>query len=529
MSLIDIKLEAANNSPLIRKAISRVAVDHVASMTPARPRAFSLWSHLPKPADADQQGPVSDYTSWPGLTDRSFSSRHLLPASQADIDALPPNGSCDPKVGQIGPVTALFERTRMQTDRSSVLFPYFAQWFTDSFLRTSPFDRRKTTSNHEIDLCQIYGLTEDTARTLRALEGGRLSSQIVNGDEYPDALYELADDQTLTPRAKYMALPFVANGQLESILKLQGVTGDRKARLYATGLERGNSSIGYAAMSTLFLREHNRVCKDLQSRNPLWDDERLFQTARMINIAMLLRIVVEDYINHIAGHKIFVFDNSYAEEQPWYRTNWMAVEFDLLYRWHGLVPDSVDIGGTKYGPLEFQTNNVLLERVGLAALIDGASREVAGKIGLFNTPRFLIWAECQSVKMGRDFRLQGFNAYRKRFNLSPLTDWDELTSDGHVKTALKGLYRDIDQLELVVGLLAEESKDGALFGLLMNTMVSVDAFTQALTNPLLSRNVYNAQTFTKYGLDEIDATPSLQAIVDRNVKGGADVKATFNH
>ena len=34
---------------------------------------------------------------------------------------------------------------------------FFAQWFTDSFLRTSLTDYRKNESNHEIDLCQIYG------------------------------------------------------------------------------------------------------------------------------------------------------------------------------------------------------------------------------------------------------------------------------------------------------------------------------------------------------------------------------------
>jgi prostaglandin-endoperoxide synthase 2 len=531
MSLIDIALEAAgSDSSLLRRTISKIAVDKLAASTNARPLPFSLWSAVPKPADPATQGPVSDYTSWPGLTDRTFSSRHLPPCPQADIDALASNGSCDPSGKEIGPFTALFKRpdAGIAKDRSTVLFSYFAQWFTDSFLRTASPDRRRNTSNHEIDLCQIYGLDEATTRQLRAMQGGLLASQQVGGQEFADALYERRADATLAPRAKYAALPYVLNGQLDWILAQQGVPAERKAMLYATGLERGNSSIGYVTMSTVFLREHNRLCRGLQAANPGWDDERLFQTARMINIVVLLRIVIEDYINHIAGHKLFVFDNSFGEDQRWYRTNWMAIEFDLLYRWHGLVPETVNVAGVAYGPKDFQTNNALLESLGLAAFLGGAGGEQAGKIGLFNTPSFLLAAECQSLKMGRDFRLQGFNAYREAFGLERITSWAGLTRDAATRAALSALYKNVDQLELVVGLLAEDASEGALFGSLMNTMVASDAFTQALTNPLLARNVYNARTFTDYGLAQITATPSLQALVNRNVDGGANIQATFD-
>ena len=38
---------------------------------------------------------------------------------------------------------------------------------------------------------------------------------------------------------------------------------EQKAKLFATGLERGNSIVGHMVMSTLFLREHNNICDEL--------------------------------------------------------------------------------------------------------------------------------------------------------------------------------------------------------------------------------------------------------------------------
>ncbi len=48
-------------------------------------------------------------------------------------------------------------------------------------------------------------------------------------------------------------------------------------------------------------------------------------------------------------------------------------------------------------------------------------------------------------------------------------------------------------------------------------MVAVDAFSQALTNPLLSEHVVNASTFTTWGLNLIGSTHCLADLVAVNV------------
>ncbi|MCZ6503484.1 MAG: cyclooxygenase [Gammaproteobacteria bacterium] len=533
MSILENILKVVNNVPILGSGLNRYLTNQACNKTDPRPRAFSLWSHVKKPTPLEEQGPVGEYTTWPMLADRTYSARHLPPATQSYIDGLPADApySNDSDTPSLGDVTALFQRgTTMTEDRSSILFMFFAQWFTDSILRVDPTDRRKNTSTHNIDLNQIYGRSEESARLLRSNQGGKLTSQMINGEEYLDYLGEIVDGtwrvkERYTETEEHPGLPYAKPEMIETLFGKWPV--ERREKLYATGLERGNSSVGYVVISTLFMREHNRICDELAERNPSWreDDERLFQTARMINTGILLKLVVEDYINHIVGAKVFSFDTGFAEKKDWYRTPWIALEFDLLYRWHGLIPDKIVVNGTDYDHKQYRVNNALLETVGLAAIVDASSTQPAGKISLQNVPKFMLGAEYANIKMGRDFRLRSFNEYRTRFKEDVLTSFDQLTDDRELRNKLKDLYGDIDNVEFVIGLFAEKPSGNKLFGELMTTMVAYDAFTQIYTNPLLSQNVYHAKTLTSYGLDVIDATNTVEDLANRNIDG--TVRAGF--
>ncbi|CAG8866454.1 peroxidase family protein [Pseudomonas fluorescens] len=507
MSIFDEVLGGISSIPLLGKELNRVAINHIASRTAPRPRSFSLWSSQSAPVPP-AIGEVSDYTSWPGLTDRSFSGRHLPPATPHYLGKL----TASPL-----DLLSLFKRSgEMKIDRSSVLFMFFAQWFTDSVLRVDPIDRRRNTSNHDIDLCQIYGLKEETTNILRSHHEGKLRCRISNKESFLDYLYEQnGDNEPLVVKDEYKGLPYIGN--LDAIFG--GIDIGRRRKAYATGLERGNSSIGYVAISTLFMREHNRICDNLRMVNSTWDDERLFQTARMINIVLLMKVVIEDYINHIAGSKIFKMDHEFAEEESWYRTNWIAIEFDILYRWHSLVPDDIKINGDFVNSDNYRHNNILFEQIGILGVLNAASSQPAGKIGLFNSPDFLAQAELATLTMSRAFRLRSYNDYRAQFGLDRLRYWNDLNGDSSITDELKKHYNSVDEVEFMVGLMAEGHSRQALFGDLLSTMVAYDAITQIFTNPLLSRNIFNEQTFSKYGFELIAKTTSVQDIAARNISG----------
>jgi prostaglandin-endoperoxide synthase 2 len=505
-------IEPLASLPPLRRLASKMVINHYSYATSLRPRALTL---------------EGDYTTWQTLIDRKFTGRHLPPADPETIAALPSQSD----------VNALYRRDReVKSTDTSVWFMFFAQWFTDSFLRTSRADFRQNTSTQEIDLCQIYGLGADQTRMLRSLSGGRLKSQLIDGEEFPVFLFsERQPGEPLAFKPEFNGL-FDERFVIDTIL---GSTPDeRKDSVFAVGLEHGNSTIGNTILNTVFLREHNRVAGVLAAEYPGWDDDRIFETTRMIMTVLLLKLVVEEYIRHIGPFDFAIETVPFiADEERWNRPNWIAIEFNLLYRWHPLVPEVIGEGAEVLTWKEFLNNNPLVISRGLESLVAQCSQERAGKIGLFNTPKFLVdrsipdhpSLEERTIALMRQARLRSFNDYRESYGLKRLKSFAELTSDATVRERLEALYGDdIENLEWYVGIFAEDYPDYLMMGELLTTMVANDAFTQALTNPLLSRNVFNESTFSPAGMKIINETTSLKQILTRNSQAPDEVVANFN-
>src|SRR5690242_3204797 len=101
--------------PLLRKGANRLIIDTMIYMMKPRPGPLST---------------KAPYTSWDSLTDRTFSERHL-PPGLLPASSLPP----------LDQAAELFSRNGngpRLSDKSTLMFPLFAQWFVDGFLRTDP-------------------------------------------------------------------------------------------------------------------------------------------------------------------------------------------------------------------------------------------------------------------------------------------------------------------------------------------------------------------------------------------------------
>ncbi len=484
--------------PLLRKGVNRLIIDTMIYMMKPRPGPLST---------------KSPYTSWESLTDRHYSERHLPPG-------LLPSSSLPPLEQAI----QLFARApggAGVSDKSTLMFPIFAQWFVDGFLRTDPTNPLKNTSTHDIDLSQLYGQVPAVTRILRSEEGGRLKSQIIDGEEFPPFL--LGPDGKIKPEFKELPIIMPPEGDRKATA-IDKLPDDRRKLLFALGVPRGNIHYGFTMMSTLFLREHNRLAGAIAEEHPDWDDDRLFETARNVLIVLLLKIVVEDYINHITPFwfRLYV-DQGFGNRERWYRQNWMSIEFDLLYRWHTLVPDQVVVRGESraFADILWDNSFTIHGAGGLGALFDEASQQPAGAVGLANTAPFLLEQEHHAIAIGRDAQLASYNDYREACNYPRFSSFEQLTSRPEVRAQLEAAYATVDDVELYVGLFAEDIAEFAALPTLMGTMVGADAFSQALTNPLLADGIYGEQTFSRVGMAAIDQTTRLGDIVRRNLPAGA--------
>ncbi|MEX0371497.1 MAG: peroxidase family protein [Tateyamaria sp.] len=486
--------------PFAAKLANRWAINRVVNR--ARPR--------PHPLSTER-----DYVWWGGLTDRQWSGRHLPPR--------PRHNAPDPEK-----LADLFRRKSGQQRmcrKSTCLFPAFAQYLTDGFIRTEsedlvpegqdPADRlKRNTSNHEIDLCPLYGRTRAQTRALRLLSNekgrkGRLKSQVINGEDYAPYLYK---DGKVAPEFEVLDPPL---GQ-------STLDDKRRATLFAFGGDRANSVPQVAMLNTLFLREHNRLAAQIEEEHPDWDDDRIFETTRNAVIVMFIKIVVEDYINHISPLPFTLrADPSVAWNAPWNKPNWITTEFSLLYRWHALIPDALKWGDSTVPVQQTFMNNALLTDVGLLSAVAGISAKQAAELGPRNTAEPLLHIEVASIKQDRDCALASFSDYCDYMSQRRPASFEAISSDPEVERMLREFYDGPRDVDFHVGLFCEDRVPNSPLPSLVLKFVALDAFSQALTNPLLSRHVFKRSTFSDPGWQAINRTATLRDVVDRNVPGGA--------
>lgn len=95
--------------------------------------------------------------------------------------------------------------------------------------------------------------------------------------------------------------------------------------------------------------------------------------------------MIEDYVQHLSGyHFKLKFDPELLFNQRFQYQNRIASEFNTLYHWHPLMPDTFHIEEMEYNYKQFVFNTSVVTEHGIGSLVESFTKQVAGRVRTFS-------------------------------------------------------------------------------------------------------------------------------------------------
>jgi hypothetical protein len=410
---------------------------------------------------------------------------------------------------------------------------------------------------HWWDASQLYGAQDGFAGAIRE---GPDSGRLLVGDRLLEVL-----DRHLTPTVPDEGPPITAPVP--------------------------NLWVGLALFHVLFAREHNAIHDALAEERPDWGADRLFDTARLVNTAVMAKIHTVEWTPAVIAHPT----TATAIRTTWWgllgeqgTRRWgrhgrselwtgipgsgtdddgidyaLTEEFVSVYRMHPLIPDAItfrrpsdgapltdfgDRGTAEFSELAFSRGNDVrpgrrLAEIGCANTAYSLAVANPGAITLHNYPAFL-----QELPMGdgrildlgevdifrtRECGVGRYNSFRRLFRLPPALTFSDLTDDPAWARQIRDVYdADIEAVDLLVGLFAERPPKGFAFSDTAFRVFLLMAARRLRSDRFFTVD-YTPQRYTEAGLRWIDEA-TLAGILhrhlpelDRALEGVSDVFAPW--
>jgi hypothetical protein len=368
------------------------------------------------------------------------------------------------------------------------------------------------TETHWWDGSQLYGTSQEKQAKLRTFEDGKL---VIGAD-----------------------------GRLPDDPNQSGVD--------FTGFNE-NWWFGLSCLHTLFTKEHNAICDVLRKENPRWDDQRLFDTAWLINSALMAKIHtvewtpgivntpalwlamntnwsgffgqhVKDTFGRFGDAELFSGIMGSPVEQHGARFQ-LTEEFVSVYRMHPLIPDDFHISTLASGQrveerpfLDVQGANTrgFMDGHGMSDLIYSMGIEHPGQICLHNYPRALQRYEridghlmdlaTLDILRDRERGVPRYNDFREEMRMPRVRSFEELTDNPEWAEQIRRVYgNDIDKVDLQVGMYAEPLPPG--FGFSDTAFrVFILMASRRLKSDRFFTTDFTPEVYTQTGLDWVNKT-----------------------
>ena len=308
--------------------------------------------------------------------------------------------------------------------------------------------------------------------------------------------------------------------------------------------------VGLEMLFTLFTLEHNAVCDALKAASPDWDDDELFEHARLVNAALLAKIHTVEWTTAILGHPALqigmrsnwwglagetisnLFGRLSGSELvsgiPGSSTDHFGVpyslteEFVAVYRMHPLIPDDITFwsatDGRQLQQLGFQeiagdSAQKICDDVDITDLFYSFGIMNPGAVTLHNYPRalqqftrpdgVLIDLAAHDIMRCREMGVPRYTKFRETMHLRPVRTFEELTDNPVWREEIRRVYEgDIDRVDLIVGLFAETPPKG--FGFSDTAFrIFVLMASRRLNSDRFFTDDFTEEVYSKAGMDWI--------------------------
>jgi Animal haem peroxidase len=389
----------------------------------------------------------------------------------------------------------------------------------------------RSTSTHWWDASQIYGSDPQVAPKLRTGHGGRL---------------RLTDDGRL---------PFDPTDPDDPLVKEVG------GGAALVGASNG-WWLGLAMLHTLFMREHNAICDHLARSYPTWTDQQLFDTARLVNAALMAKIHTVEWTPALLANPVL----ERAMNINWWGFEGQAVErwlgrlvkseelsgipgtdlyyhgvpyaiteeFVAVYRLHPLIPDDYEIRSSadnsvllagRFSEISGRRTHDLLDgKIAMSDLLYSFAIAHPGQAVLHNFPEELrtfsdpdaglVDLAAVDILRNRERGVPRYNEFRRQFRLEPAKRFEDFSDDPTIVEELAAVYATPEDVDLIVGLYTERKPDGfAISDTAFRVFILMAS--RRLKSDRFYTYDYRPGVYTQEGLDWID-TNTLSSVILRH-------------
>lgn len=292
-----------------------------------------------------------------------------------------------------------------------------------------------------IDATNVYGANATRAAAIRMFDGsGKLKTSTGNLLPFNIANLPNAHTGNIAPTALFLA-----------------------------GDVRANEVTPLTCMHTLFMREHNRLCKTIVIEEPdlTGNDEAIYQKARRIVGALMQVITYEEFLPAILGENSISEYNGYNDAVDAGINNLFST---ACYRLgHSMLSSIIKPTGLpdlKLRDMFFDPQRIISN--GIEPFIGGLANHVMQEIDtrivedvrsfLFGSPtaNTMLDLAALNIQRGRDHGLPDYNQCRIELGLKAKECFSDITCDKKLQKALEKVYENISNIDPWIGGLAED-------------------------------------------------------------------------